>query len=76
MRFYRLHKVHEAGTSAGYEWFTNKWDAEQAFRNWIGTDEEMVCDREGTEVERIEIDTSKRGILHALNRYAKHADNG
>jgi hypothetical protein len=78
MRFYQLHKTHEAGTSAGFDYFTTEREARRAFREWMGEskDEERVCDREGTTLTTIEIDPSKAGILRALNRWASHPNNG
>lgn len=49
---------------------------EKAFRAWMGDEEETVCDREGSEVEQIDVEPTRAGILHALQRYGSHNDNG
>lgn len=76
MKFYQLHKIHEAGTSAGFEYFTNKKEAQRAVIDWLGDTEESVCDAEGSVILEIEIEPTKQGVLSALNRWAKHPDNG
>jgi len=80
MKYYRLDMHHEYGTSVGYQFFTNRREAEKAFREYMSPpekwDEEWVVSRSGTEIEVIEITPTRDGILHALNLYASHADNG
>lgn len=76
MKFYRLVKVHEAGASAGFEWFTNYHLAERAWKDWVGHEEETVCDRYGTEIEEVQVEPTRKGILRALRIYATHNDNG
>ena len=73
MKFYRVHTCVECSTSSGYEFFTNKADAERAVREWT-TGEALRTDT--AEIDVIEITPTKAGILHALNTYAAHADNG
>lgn len=71
--FYRLHRTYEAGTSAGYEYFWGKGTAEKAMRQWLDRDYELEHD---AEIEVIEVEPTKAGIMFALNKYANHADNG
>lgn len=75
MRFYRLHRTCEAGVSAGYDYFTNKRDAESALSYWRKNSPGADQDQQG-EIDTIEIEPTRSGILAALNRYAAHADNG
>jgi hypothetical protein len=75
MKFYQLHRTHEAGISAGYGYFTNKREAEQALTVWRKNSPGDVQDQDG-EIAEIQIEPTKDGILRALNRYAAHADNG
>lgn len=82
MKFYQLDLRHEYGSSAGYEYFTNKQDAEKAFDEWFdcGPDksvkEEYTEERMSTKINVIEITPTKAGILRMLRLYASHADNG
>lgn len=75
MRFYQLHRLHEAGESAGYEYFSSKDDAQKAARTWRANNPGPDDDHE-SEITPIEVEPTKAGILAALNRYAKHPDNG
>jgi hypothetical protein len=75
MKFYQLHRTHEAGESAGYEYFTGKREAESALATWRRNRPGPDQDHQGT-ITPIEIEPTKPGILRALNRYAAHADNG
>lgn len=71
MRFYRVDTSKDGGNSAGYEWFTNKREAEQhaaKFRN--------ENPNEFVDVDTVDIVPSKKGILKALHLYASHPDNG
>lgn len=76
MKFYRLHQIADDGSSAGYEFFTDKRLAEvalRAMRKQIGGDPVPSIPNE---IDIIEINPTKKGILTALNQYASHADNG
>jgi hypothetical protein len=75
MRFYQLSLTHEAGISAGHQYFTSKREAEAALATWRKNSPGDVQDQTGT-IEPIEIKPTKAGICRALNRYAGHADNG
>jgi hypothetical protein len=73
VRVYRVRLYSHAEGSQGYEWFASKEAATKAAgafrRTWKEHDPE-------TEVEPVEIQPTKAGILDALNRYASHNDNG
>ena len=71
MRFYLVTHHTEGGVSAGFSWHTSKVEARRqvAERNW------PVPERSEF-VGPIDIEPTKRGILHALNYYAAHPDNG
>jgi hypothetical protein len=73
MRFFRVHFYDGADGSAGYQFFTVQAEAARAARafNRDATDSHAVV-----EVEAIEIEPTKAGILDALNTYASHANNG
>ena len=73
MKFYRVHVLCEAGTSAGYEFFTSKAKAEAAMREWTAP---PAREDDVAELEEIEIEPTKSGILRALNTYANHENNG
>ena len=67
MRFYRLHHYDTAEGSQGFEFFTSKQEAAEACR---------ACAFDGNEIEVIEIEPTKAGILKALRQFAQHPDNG
>lgn len=72
MRFYRLHIHTDGGSSAGYQWFTDKHLAEVAQRKAV---KENPDEGEAT-IEPIEISPTRKGLRAALNRYAGYPDNG
>lgn len=74
MIFYRNHYTHNAGESAGYEWFTSKHLAKVAARAW--DKEQKGKDERPTETDMIIIVTQRKRLLAALNHYASHPDNG
>ena len=71
MRFYKVHRTHEGGTSAGFEYFTSKREAQRAVVAW----HDERCEQFAT-VEVVDVETTRQGILRALNLYAKHPDTG
>jgi hypothetical protein len=75
VKFYKLHRTHEAGISAGLEYFTSRRAAESALSIWRRNSPGDVEDQTG-EIEVIEVEPTRAGILSALNKYANHADNG
>ena len=73
MRFYRVRYTYEAGTSLGFEWFTNAYRAQVACRDFYS----QRKDEDGSAtIETVDIQPTKGGILTALKRYASHPDNG
>ena len=74
MKFYQLHRIHEAGICAGFEYFTNEREAKSALATWRKNSPGDVEDQQGT-ITPVEIEPTKAGICAALNRYATHADN-
>jgi hypothetical protein len=73
MRFYRVHFYDGADGSAGFKFFTVQADAAReanAFK------QDAIDAHANVEVEAIEIEPTKAGILAALNTYASHPDNG
>jgi hypothetical protein len=74
MKLYQLHRTHEAGSSAGFEYFASKREAEKAVRDWRNQVNDPVLD--GATVQEIEVEPTRAGILSALNRYAGHPNNG
>ena len=73
MKFYRVHTYADAGQSTGYEFFTSKAEAKKAVREWT---EGIALETDTAEIDVVEIEPTKAGILRALNLYAVHADNG
>ena len=72
MKFYRVAIFTEHGISAGFSWHTARRDAEHAVVVHQADDE----DERKPEIEEIELQPTKAGLLRALNRYASHPDNG
>ena len=70
MRIYQVHfsRIDSLnGKSAGYSYHVNKREAKRAAKG---------DDVSKGEILEIDVEISKSGILHALNVYAGHADNG
>jgi hypothetical protein len=75
MKFYRLHLSETGDGSHGYRFFTTKSEALKEAREWKRNEsDEAGC--YDAEISVIDIAPTKTGILAALNRYAKHNDNG
>lgn len=72
MKFYRLHLYDGADGSGGFKFFTEKIVAEREARAFGDATDAHA----NVEVEAIEIEPTKAGILEALNTYASHPDNG
>lgn len=85
MRFYRVHVYDDADGSRGYQWFTRKREAEQVVRAESmpvkrpdlddGTPD-ATPDQTPLQVEPIDIEPTRAGILKALRIYASHPNNG
>lgn len=73
MKFYRVHFKTEGGTSAGFEFFVAK--AKAKARKKAHDDDADDLDK-ADEIEPINVEPTRAGILAALNAYAAHAENG
>lgn len=74
MKIYRVHSHTENGISAGYSFHSSLKDAKHAAREaWETRDSDSETP---PEIEVLEVEISKAGILRALNMYASHAENG
>ena len=77
MRFYRLARVNGQDGCTGYEFFTNKRDAETAAREWMASrEEEEYGEMIEAKITEVKVTPTRAGILNALNSLASHADNG
>lgn len=78
MKFYQVHLTHDAGVSAGYEYFTSLREAKVRVIAWHKDHEGVDADdgSTGANIQEINVVPTKVGILRALNLYANHADNG
>jgi hypothetical protein len=80
MKLYRLHRTYEHGSSAGFEWFTRKDEAEKAGRVWVSDDgqttKEQLLDGLGHEIDRFDFTLTKAAVLELLTTCATHPDNG
>lgn len=72
MKFYRVNfwSTHEA--SLGFEFFSSLSEAEAALSQFKKDHE----DAEGSTIEVVIVEQTKKGILQALNKYGRHPDNG
>lgn len=76
MKFYRVSLSCEGGNSGGFVWGTNRAHV-AAQRAWAMRNDPEEYKRTGTpEIEVVEIEPTKAGILAALRQYAAHPDNG
>jgi hypothetical protein len=74
MRFYRVSLFIDSGSSAGFDWATTR-----AHANAIAAQHKTEHPKDESargEVEEVNIEPSKQGILKALKMYAAHPDNG
>jgi hypothetical protein len=72
MRFYRVHRYNGSDGSFGYEFYTNRREADEAARKWQAND----GDGHLSTPEEIEIAPTKAAILAALRDLASHPNNG
>lgn len=75
MRFYRLHMTSVQDGDQGFSWHTSQRDADHAKSEYLGGTWAKHTEP-SAEIEIIEVNPTKDGILAALNRYAVHPDNG
>lgn len=73
MKIFRVSLTDESGMSTGFEYYTNKKDAETALRK-NASDESMALTKDSIEVREIPI--GKYEFLKLLNDWASHPDNG
>lgn len=78
MRFYRVHFWEGEMSSHGFKFFARRTDAEKASRAWV---KDIIDSKNGNwgptgDIDEIDIQPTKAGILEALNQYASHNDNG
>ena len=69
MKIHRVHLRDKEGRSIEYSYFLNIKEAKKHLRK-----SENVFDDQ--DMDTIDINISRTGILHALNTYASHPDNG
>ena len=74
MILWRVHWHTDNGNSAGYAWFSSWRDAKAEMDAVIKREE--LDESDLPELERIEVEVSRKGVLTALRIYASHADNG
>ena len=67
MRIYQVHNLHANGTSRGYTYFANRKDAKRASKEY---------GKPYGEINNLDVDISRPGIINALNIYGGHPDNG
>jgi len=82
---YRVHYCVKVNESHGFEWFSNRRDAEKKLKEWW---QEAYYDEEEEEydepweyvlseyLESFKVPAGKNNLLKFLNREASYADNG
>ena len=75
MTIYRIAFRNEIDGHHGYEFVTSRRVALKKVAQWRQQQDSPENAHTGT-IERLSIVPSKRGICHALNQYAAHAENG
>jgi hypothetical protein len=79
MKFFRVHLYEGNEGSAGYVFETTLPAARRRVAEFKRSVKERPADRRGAvdcDIDPIEVEPNKTGILKALNRYAGHPDNG
>lgn len=71
MKIYRVHIRAHNGRSVEYRYYANKAEA-HTFR----TARSIADQWDDGDLQTIEVDISKSGILNLLNTFASHPDNG
>lgn len=78
MNFYQFHHWHPTESSQGFDWFTNKKEAQKALNKFKkqlkeeGFEDEWI----DLEIRKVSIKPKMKSILTALECYASHPDNG
>ena len=73
MKIFRVSLTDESGMSMGFEYYTNKKDAETALKK-NASDYHMALTEDSIEMKEIPI--GKYEFLRLLNQWASHPDNG
>ena len=69
MIIYKVHTSGEGLTSKGFDFFTTHKEAKEYLNK-------IIEDWEDSEIEKIEFDCNKNGIISLLTLHASHPDNG
>jgi predicted secreted protein len=76
VKFYRVRYSIDGGNSNGFSWHTAMSEAKKCADEAVENDPKEYEVSDYPPIETIEIEPTKKGILHALKLYAEHADNG
>jgi hypothetical protein len=74
VKLYRVAYFIEGGNSHGFTWHTSKKEVAQSTAQYAKDFADEGC--ELFEVEEVEVELTKAGVLRALRVYASHPDNG
>lgn len=74
MKVFRVHLTDASGMSLGFEYYSNRKDAQTALRK-SQSDEEVRVDSNSS-IEEKEVIIGKYEILKLLNEWGSHPDNG
>jgi hypothetical protein len=72
MKLYRVHLLIDSGASGGYEWFASKREADKLKREH----DRKNGPEDSAEIQIIEVEPTRSGILRAFNIYGSHPNNG
>lgn len=76
MRFYKVTTQNTIDRSCGFQFFTNVADVNSCVKEWETRGHDEEYNSHYTQVEVINIEPTKTGILKALRDHAMHPDNG
>lgn len=74
MKIFRVAYFNNSDSSQGFDFFTNKAEAERELKKWEKDQGDNFDDRSGIDVEDIAI--GKYEFLKLLKKWASHPDNG
>ena len=74
MKIFRVHKHDLSHESEGYEYFSNRRDAEKCLRDHNKSYDSTKIDKD--DIQEKEITIGKYEFLKLLNEWASHPDNG
>lgn len=76
MSIYKIAFNGDPDGQKGFDYVSSLREAQKRKREWDGNSEPGEHLQRNAEIEKLDIDPTKTGILRALNIYGGHPDNG